>query len=161
MRSAGGADSGHSDRASAPRDVVVLDNVAHKAYHSKKRISRGIGRRRTDDAGVPEREDTVMDDRLVQLIRSNPTFATLERRRNVLGRSLCVLMLVIYYGFILLIAFAPGLLATPVVTSGVVTLGFPIGIGVILAAILLTGIYVWRANSEFDRLTREIVEATR
>ena len=102
-----------------------------------------------------------MDDRLVQLIRSNPTFATLERRRNVLGWSLCVLMLVIYYGFILLIAFAPRLLATPVVTGGVVTLGFPIGIGVILAAIVLTGIYVWRANSEFDRLTREIVEATR
>ena len=118
-------------------------------------------RRRADDAGVPEGEDTVMDDRLVQLIRSNPTFATLERRRNVLGWSLCVLMLVIYYGFILLIAFAPGLLATPVVTGGVVTLGFPIGIGVILAAIVLTGIYVWRANSEFDRLTREIVEATR
>lgn len=102
-----------------------------------------------------------MDDRLVRLIRSNPTFVTLERRRNVLGWSLCVLMLVIYYGFILLIAFAPGLLATPVVPGGVVTLGFPIGIGVILAAIVLTGIYVWRANSEFDRLTREIVEATR
>ena len=116
---------------------------------------------RADDAVVPEGEDTVMDDRLVRLIRSNPTFATLERRRNVLGWSLCALMLVIYYGFILLIAFAPGLLATPVVPGGVVTLGFPIGIGVILAAIVLTGIYVWRANSEFDRLTREIVEATR
>ena len=38
------------------------------------------------------------------------------------------------------------------------TVGMPIGVGVILSAVLLTGIYVWRANGEFDRLTREIVE---
>jgi uncharacterized membrane protein (DUF485 family) len=102
-----------------------------------------------------------MDDRTVQLIRSNPAFAALERRRNAFAWALCALMLVIYYGFILLVAFAPGLLARPLFPGSVVTLGFPIGIGVIVAAIVLTGIYVWRANTEFDRLTREIVEAAR
>jgi uncharacterized membrane protein (DUF485 family) len=102
-----------------------------------------------------------MDDRTVRLIRDNPAFAELERRRNVFSWSLCALMLVIYYGFILLVAFAPGLLATPMAADSVVTLGFPIGIGVILAAIVLTGIYVWRANSVFDVMTRQIVETTR
>jgi uncharacterized membrane protein (DUF485 family) len=102
-----------------------------------------------------------MDDKTVRLIRSNPAFIELERRRNVFSWSLCGLMLVIYYGFILLVAFAPGLLATPIATGGVVTLGFPIGIGVILSAIVLTGIYVRRANSVFDVMTRQIVEATR
>jgi uncharacterized membrane protein (DUF485 family) len=102
-----------------------------------------------------------MDDKTIRLIRNNPAFVELERRRNVFSWSLCALMLVIYYGFILLVAFAPGLLATPMAASGVVTLGFPIGIGVILAAIVLTGIYVWRANSVFDVMTRQIVEATK
>jgi len=102
-----------------------------------------------------------MDDKTVRLIRSNPAFAELEHRRNVFSWSLCGLMLVIYYGFILLVAFAPGLLATPIATGSVVTLGFPIGICVILSAVVLTGIYVWRANSVFDAMTRQIVEAMR
>jgi uncharacterized membrane protein (DUF485 family) len=102
-----------------------------------------------------------MDDKTVRLIRSNPAFAELERRRNAFSWSLCGLMLVIYYGFILFVAFAPGLLATPIAAGGIVTLGFPLGIGVILAAIVLTGIYVWRANSVFDVMTRQIVEAAR
>jgi len=38
-----------------------------------------------------------------------------------------------------------------------ISLGFPLGLGVILSAIVLTGIYVLRANTEFDRLTREVV----
>ncbi len=41
------------------------------------------------------------------------------------------------------------------------TLAFPLGLGVIVLAIVLTGVYVVRANSEFDRLTREIVGQTR
>ena len=37
----------------------------------------------------------------------------------------------------------------------------PLGIGVILSAIALTGIYVLRANGEFDDLTRRIVDDAR
>jgi uncharacterized membrane protein (DUF485 family) len=37
-------------------------------------------------------------------------------------------------------------------------LGIPIGMGVILFTILITGIYVNRANSEYDTLTAEILE---
>src|SRR4051812_35232702 len=102
-----------------------------------------------------------MDEKTVRLIRDNPAFVDLERRRNIFSWTLCAVMLVIYYGFILLVAFAPRLLAVPVAEGSVVTLGFPLGIGVILCAIVLTGIYVWRANSVFDVMTRRIVEATR
>jgi uncharacterized membrane protein (DUF485 family) len=102
-----------------------------------------------------------MDDRIVGLVRNNPSFATLKRRRNALAWVLCALMLAIYYGFILLIAFAPGFLARPLVAGGVMTVGFPLGIGVIVTAIVLTGFYVWRANTEFDRLTQQIVEGAR
>jgi uncharacterized membrane protein (DUF485 family) len=65
-------------------------------------------------------------------------------------------MLVIYFGFILVIAFAPKLLGTPLFSGSVTTIGIPIGIGVILSAFILTGIYVKRANGEFDELTGRI-----
>jgi uncharacterized membrane protein (DUF485 family) len=102
-----------------------------------------------------------MDAGTIQRIRRDPKFLELERRRSSFGWSLCVLMLAIYYGFILLIAFAPKWLATPLTADGVITIGFPLGLAVIISAIVLTGLYVWRANAVFDRMTREIVEGAR
>ena len=64
-------------------------------------------------------------------------------------------MLVVYYGFILLIAFQKGMLAARI-GDGVMTWGIPIGFGVILFTILITGIYVRRANSEFDDLSEKV-----
>ena len=43
--------------------------------------------------------------------------------------------------------------------AGVTTLGIPIGLGVIVFTVLITGLYVRRANSEFDDLTEEIKKA--
>jgi uncharacterized membrane protein (DUF485 family) len=66
-------------------------------------------------------------------------------------------MLMIYFGYILLIAFEPAFLARPI-CGGTTTVGIPLGLAVILAGIVLTGIYVWRANGRFDALTRVISE---
>lgn len=63
----------------------------------------------------------------------------------------------IYVGFILLIAFAPHWLGTPLHAGTSVTRGIPIGIGVIIISFVLTGVYVWRANGEFDRLNRAVL----
>ncbi|MEZ5581480.1 MAG: DUF485 domain-containing protein [Candidatus Competibacteraceae bacterium] len=71
---------------------------------------------------------------------------------------MAIIMLIIYYSFIMTIAFAPGFLGEPLEPGSVTTVGIPIGLGVIISAFILTGIYVFRANSEFDRLTREIKE---
>ena len=38
------------------------------------------------------------------------------------------------------------------------TLGIPIGLGVIAFTVIITGLYVRRANDEYDRLTAEILE---
>ena len=67
-------------------------------------------------------------------------------------------MMVVYYGFILLVAFDKPLLASRL-GEGVTTLGMPIGLGVIVFTIVITGIYVRRANSEFDRLSEEVNQA--
>ena len=59
------------------------------------------------------------------------------------------------------VAFGGEFLATPLVEGGVTTIGILVGIGVILIAIVLTAIYVWKANTTFDDLTRELLEETR
>jgi uncharacterized membrane protein (DUF485 family) len=100
-----------------------------------------------------------MDDITCAQVRANPDFIALERGRGRLGWTLAIVMLAIYFGFVLLVAFAPGLMGTPV--AGVITLGFPLGLLVIISAIVLTGIYVARANGSFDGMTSRIVEANR
>ena len=98
-----------------------------------------------------------MTDPVVARIRANPKYQELTAKRSSFGWMLTVLMLVVYYGYIALIAFNKEFLATRL-GDGVTTLGVPLGMGVIVFTIVITGIYVRRANGEFDRLTREILE---
>lgn len=93
-------------------------------------------------------------------IRSNPKFQELVAKRSAYAWMLSIIMLVIYFGFILIIAFAPQFLGTKI-GSGVSTIGFPIGVAVIVSAIILTGIYVRKANGEFDEMTRQILEESK
>ena len=79
-------------------------------------------------------------------------------RKKRMGRWLTCFMLVVYFGFILTIAFAPHRLAIPLGSAGIITLGIPIGIGIILSAFAATGIYVYWANTHFDKITREILK---
>lgn len=98
-----------------------------------------------------------MSDPIVDKIKSNPKYQELQKKRNGLGFLLTVLMLVVYYGYIALIAFNKPFLAQPV-GAGVTSLGIPIGMGVIIFTIIITGIYVKRANGEFDQLTKDILK---
>ncbi len=90
----------------------------------------------------------------------NPLYQQLLRERARFSWILTVIMLIIFFGYILLIAFAPDLLATRI-GNGTTTVGIPIGIGVILCGVLLTGVYVGHANKRFDPLIAAIVEKAR
>ena len=81
--------------------------------------------------------------------------------RKSLGWTLSILMLVIYFGFFLLVAFDRSFLGTPLSGAGVTTIGIPIGLAVIVSAFVLTGIYVVKANARYDELTRQIVEESK
>jgi uncharacterized membrane protein (DUF485 family) len=96
-----------------------------------------------------------MEDDLVQKIKSNPNYQKLVSTRSSYGWMLTWLMMIVYYGFIVLIAFDKELLAAKM-GPGVMTWGMPIGLFVIVFTVIITGIYVRRANSEFDDLTAEI-----
>ena len=97
----------------------------------------------------------------VDHIRNNPKFAELVRKRTKFAWTLSIIVLVMYFGFIGVIAFDKSLLGIPLGAGITTTIGFPIGVVVILAAIILTGIYVYRANGEFDEINRQIIEESR
>lgn len=99
-----------------------------------------------------------MNDVLYERIEKSARFKELVRKRQSFATLLSMIMLVLYVGFILLIAFAPAWLGTPLYAGTSVTRGIPIGVGLIIISFLLTGLYVWRANGEFDRLTRELLK---
>lgn len=99
-----------------------------------------------------------MYDPVHALIHANPKFQLLVRRRERLAWSLSAVILSLYIAFILLVAFRPDWLGTRIWPELPVTWGIPAGIGLIISAFVLTGIYVHRANGEFDRLTRELLE---
>jgi uncharacterized membrane protein (DUF485 family) len=97
-----------------------------------------------------------MKQEMVDRLKNDPDFLQLVRERSKFAWTLTIVMLVIYFGFVLTIAFDPSILGTPLSTGSVTTVGIPVGVAVIVSAFLLTGIYVRRANGEFDELTRRI-----
>ena len=72
---------------------------------------------------------------------------------------MATLMLVIYYSFILVVAFAPQSLATPISADTVISIGVPIGVAILITCFVFTGIYVRKANNDYDALTEKVKEA--
>lgn len=83
-------------------------------------------------------------------------FQDLVRRKWSVSLSMTALILAIYFGFILVLAFNKGVLAQKIGEH--MTLGIPVGLGVILAACALTGLYVRWANTSYDRDVKNILD---
>jgi uncharacterized membrane protein (DUF485 family) len=96
-----------------------------------------------------------MEEDLVRKIKSNPRYHELVNKRSKLGWTLTAAVLVVYYGYVLLIAFDKELLAKKL-GSGVMTLGIPLGLFVIVFTVVITGLYVRHANNTYDDLTHKI-----
>jgi len=99
-----------------------------------------------------------MQDDLTTRIANDPNYQKLKSKRSRFGWWLALAMMVVYYGFILLVAFDKPFLATRLGT-GVTTIGMPIGLGIILFTVAITALYVRRANSEFDALSEQVAKA--
>jgi len=102
-----------------------------------------------------------MKTEMVEKIKNDPNYIELVSKRTKFALILTVIMMVVYFAFILVIAFEPSLLGTPLSSDTVTTVGIPVGMGVIVFAFILTGIYTRRANSEFDDLTNKIKESVK
>jgi uncharacterized membrane protein (DUF485 family) len=91
----------------------------------------------------------------VERIKNNPKYQELVTKRTSFAWKLSAIMLVVYYAFILTIAFSPETLGAKI-GEGVMTVGIPVGIAIIFISFILAGVYVRRANGEFDTLTQDI-----
>ena len=98
-----------------------------------------------------------MDTDITARIVSDPRYQELKARRTRFGAWLTLAMLVVYYGFILLVAFAKPFLFTRI-GAGVTTIGIPLGVGVIVFTILITVLYVGRANRDYDVLAEQVAK---
>lgn len=102
-----------------------------------------------------------MNKELVEKIKANPDYQELVSKRNGFAVKLSIAMLVVYFTFILTIAFNPSVLGTPLSADSVTTVGIPVGIAIIIFAFILTGIYTVRANGEFDNLANKVKQAAK
>jgi len=95
---------------------------------------------------------------LYEQVKLNPKFNQLVKERSRWAWTLSSIILIMYFSFILLIAFVPEWLGISLF-GGVITIGIPIGVFIIVTAFILTGIYVHKANKDFDRMNQEIIRA--
>ena len=96
-----------------------------------------------------------MNKELVDRIKNNPKYKELVSKRSSFAVKLAVFVLVVYYGFVLTIAFNKEFFATKI-GDAVMTVGWPMAVGIILIAFITTLIYVIRANGEFEDLEMAI-----
>jgi len=97
-----------------------------------------------------------MDKETVERIQNDADYKELLSKRTGFAWILSIVMLVVYYGYILVIAFSKDTFHQPVSEGSLMTVGVPVGVAIIIFAFILTGVYVRRANSEFDELTKRI-----
>jgi uncharacterized membrane protein (DUF485 family) len=97
-----------------------------------------------------------MDQQTIDKIKASSEFQELASERSKLAWTLTGAMLVVYFAFILTIAFSKETLGAKLFDGQLMTLGVPVGVGIILFAFALTGIYVRKANTRFDALTEKV-----
>lgn len=89
-------------------------------------------------------------------ILDDADFKSLSAQKNVISWILTVLELVLYFGFIALIAFNKPFLAQKLTEGKATTIGIPIAVGTIVLSWVFTGIYIFWANSKYDTLVKKI-----
>jgi uncharacterized membrane protein (DUF485 family) len=86
-------------------------------------------------------------------------FQELVASHRRISLILTLLVLAVYFGFILVLAFARDILALNIGAG--LTLGLPVGLGVIVFACLVTGLYVRWANTSYDSAVKSITQRMR
>lgn len=99
-----------------------------------------------------------MMDEIAARVEANPKYHQLVSKRSSYSIIMTLCVMAVYYGYILLIAFDKEWLGTKLGAGMTTSIGIPLGVGVIVITIILTNIYVRRANTEFDELNSQIIK---
>ncbi len=98
-----------------------------------------------------------MSSKMYELMRVNPKFQQLVTRRGRYAWTLAAIVLTMFYGFVMVVAFKPASLGQPIAEGSMLTTGVFVELFMFIFFWALTALYVRRANTEFDALTEEIV----
>ena len=93
-----------------------------------------------------------------QEIMDDPDFKEIVRTRGTVSWILTILELVLYFGFVALIAYNREFLSQKLTAGKAMTIGIPIAVGTIALSWVFTGIYIWWANNKYDTRLRKIRE---
>lgn len=99
-----------------------------------------------------------LSDAQVNQVLNNPDFIDMARKKSSLSRLFTIITVLMYFSYIITLGINPSLFATPVSAGSTTTWGIYLGLAVILISIILTGIYVHKANGEFDIMTQKVVD---
>ena len=99
-----------------------------------------------------------MSAKIYEKVRANPKFAELAKKRSRFALTLTAVVMVAYYTLMMLVAFAPEVLRTPISEGATLTVAIPFGATIIIGSWLLTGWFVSRSNGEFDAINEQIIE---
>jgi uncharacterized membrane protein (DUF485 family) len=91
-------------------------------------------------------------------MRSNPKFQELVKKRGRFAWTMSAVVLSLFYGYVLLVAFKWSALPLPVAEGSPLSVGVALGLFMFVSFWILTAVYVRRANTEFDALTAEIIK---
>jgi len=99
-----------------------------------------------------------MSSAMYERMRANPKFQDLVARRGRFAWTLALIVLTMFYGFVMVVAFNPASLGKPISEGSMLTVGVAAELFMFIFFWALTAVYVKRANTEFDALTQEIVK---
>ncbi len=100
-----------------------------------------------------------IEEATVARIAADPELAALTRARSRLGLAVVGAMVVVYFGYILLLAFAPTLMRSHVTAH--ITASFPLGFAVLVITFALVAFHVARSASHIDPVRERIVARSR
>ncbi len=98
-----------------------------------------------------------MSSAMYERMRGNPKFQELVAKRGRYAWTLAAIVLTMFYGFVMVVAFAPTSLGQPIAEGSRWTVGVVVELFMFVFFWVLTALYVSKANNEFDTLSQEIV----
>ncbi|MBU1566013.1 MAG: DUF485 domain-containing protein [Proteobacteria bacterium] len=98
-----------------------------------------------------------MSSEMYERMRSNPKFQKLVQVRGRFQWTLSIIVLVMFYGYFLVVAFAPGVLVKKITEGSMWPIGYTVELFLFIFFWLTTLYYVIRSNSEFDEMRADLI----
>lgn len=99
---------------------------------------------------------TTSGKKTVHEILEDDDFKAMVSKKNAFSYIMTIAELVLYFGFVALIAYNKPFLAKKLTEGSATTIGIPIAVLTIFFSWVLTTIYIFWANSSYDDMVKKV-----